>query len=104
ARTPSQGRHPADRLRAGGRQEIPRQGERGRLAIGSEARAGKRRETAATGGELKPSRAPPRHNAGAGPDRWLLVDLLGDRDDVLVGTGLAGFGEHLALLGQLGEV
>ena len=28
--TPGQGRHPADRLRAGGEQEIPREGERGR--------------------------------------------------------------------------
>ena len=81
------------------------QGERGRVAVGDQARAGKRREAAAAGGELTRLGLPPRRAAGSGPARRrLFVDRLGDRDDVLVGTGLAGFGELLALLGQLGEV
>ena len=58
ARAPDQGRHPADRLRAGRSQEVPREGERSGLAIGDQARAGERREAAAAGGELNASPAP----------------------------------------------
>ena len=50
--TPGQGRHPADRLRAGGEQEVPREGERGGVAVGDQARARGRREAAAARGEL----------------------------------------------------
>ena len=55
ARPPDQGRHPADRLRAGGEQEVSREGERGRVAVGHQARARDRREAAAAGGELSHS-------------------------------------------------
>ena len=47
ARQADRGRHPADRFRPGGEQEVPRQGQRGRLAVGDQARAGERREAAA---------------------------------------------------------
>ncbi len=51
-----------------GSQEIPREGQRGGVAVGDQARAGKRREAAAAGGELTSSRAPApaRCRVGAG--------------------------------------
>jgi hypothetical protein len=51
-RQAGQGRHPADRLRARREQEVPREGQRGRVAVGHQARARGRREAAAARGEL----------------------------------------------------
>ena len=119
ARPPDQGRHPADRLRAGREQEVPREGERSGVAVGDQARARERREAAAAGGELRRvgiaavhARRPSQRSGWcraalamhARDALSLLVDRLGDRDDVLVGTSLAGLGERLALRGQLAEV
>ena len=60
------------------------------LAVGDQARAGDRREAAATGGELNSSPGcPPRRAAGSRPGQDVASRrCLGDRDDVLV-RGLA---------------
>ena len=63
ARQAGQGRHPADRLRARREQEVHREGERGGVAVGDQARARGRREAAAAGGELSFVAVTPRCGA-----------------------------------------